>query len=251
MKNCPFCNAENEDTAAVCADCGREFEENTETAEDLSSETQNVEAVYEVPSGEFPLNDEDETQDAVETVVKEKRKNTFALKIVVFALITAIGLGLAAGSYFYVRPKYNKKSDAVKNDMASYGLYYGLYQVYSSDQTVAATYGFYAQSAAQKVKEDENGANKLLNYLYICFAASGVLFACGLSGLLFTAANREKKEKADEPTEEYIGQFDDILGVDGEVEETAEELSSETEEISEETVETEETEKVTETAENL
>ena len=78
-----------------------------------------------------------------------------------------------------------------------------------------------------------------------------MLFACGLSGLLFTAANREKKEKADELTEEYIGQFDDILGVDGEVEETAEELSSETEEISEETVETEETEKVTETAENL
>lgn len=228
MKICPKCNKEVEETEEVCKECGYKFEQ------PVINEEQ-TEAVYEVPTPEQELQEVTELTEEIEeteTVVKQKKKKETVFLIICFAVIIALGLGMALGSWFYVKPKYTKAIEQTQADMANYGMYYGLYQVSSEDEDTANMYAYYAQITAQAYETDKKTAENYSYWLYGAFLLSGIMIAVGTTSLCFMLAN--KKDDGENKQEEYTGSFEDILNEISDLETAQEEPSNITEEPVEE-----------------
>lgn len=230
MKTCPICQKELEEEIVVCDVCGYTFD---------TEEEQVVESEYEAPD---EMQIEIDTESEVEIEMKEKGRNTALISIICFAIITALGLALALGSWFFVKPKYDEAVSGAQTDMANYGVYYSAYQMSMDDENAANTYVYGAQMAAQSFEIHNKKAESLSYYLYGAFLLSGILIAVGGTSLCFLLSKKKKDKEIE--TEEYNGEFGTLIEEVKEEEQKLEDEINEqlilVEETAGETIETEE-----------
>lgn len=175
------------------------LEETVETTEETAEIIEETAEITEEVLSE-PIETEEEEFDFVEEEeVKSGNKIASAvIAVVLCALMLVVGVAGAVLGFVYAKPKYEEMAETVKGDMAGYGYFYALYEVFKDDEQYGQVYAMQAQNAITAMETDTKKAEQMLDYMYILFLATGVMTALGAVGTVRSVRdliNRTKSEK--------------------------------------------------------